>query len=65
MFNTIFQTSNGITEICENHSLIIQPIEFREMFHRYTTDVIVSCAFGLDCNTLQNKNLEFRHFGKN
>lgn len=64
MFNTVLETSKGMSVICENHSKMNEPIEFKELFYRYTTDSIVSCAFGLECNTLQDETSVYRHFGK-
>ncbi|XP_055701820.1 cytochrome P450 6a9-like [Phlebotomus papatasi] len=38
-------------------------IEIKEYLSRFSTDVIGSCAFGLDCNSLKNPNVEFRIYG--
>lgn len=41
-----------------------QPLKINEIIARYTTDVIGSCAYGLECNSMQNPNAEFRLMGK-
>lgn len=64
MFHTLVQNSDGLSEICKQYSKLNEPIDIKEFSLRYTTDCIVSCAFGLDCNSLQNENSEYRHFGK-
>lgn len=39
-------------------------IEITEIMARYNTDIIVSCAFGVQCNSLFDANSEFRAVGK-
>lgn len=39
-------------------------LDMRDVLGRFTTDVIGSCAFGIDCNSLKDPNGEFRKFGK-
>jgi hypothetical protein len=36
-----------------------------EMMHRYTTDVIASCAFGINGYALEDPNSEFRMYARN
>jgi len=41
-----------------------EPVECRELMAKYTTDVIGSCAFGIEMNALSNENSEFREMGR-
>lgn len=39
-------------------------VECRDLTARYTTDVIGSCAFGLDINSINDDSNEFRRMGR-
>lgn len=41
-----------------------EPIECRELMAKYTTDVIGTCAFGIEMNALSNEDSEFRKMGR-
>lgn len=41
-----------------------ESFDFKDLTARYTIDVIGSCAFGLDTNSLHNPNSEFRMISK-
>lgn len=38
--------------------------EMKDFCSRYTTDIVASCAFGVQANSLHNPNSEFRQCGK-
>jgi cytochrome P450 family 9 len=39
-------------------------LELKELFTKYTNDVIATAAFGIQCNTLENPDNEFYKMGK-
>lgn len=41
-----------------------EPIECRELTAKYTTDVIGTCAFGIEMNALSDEDSEFRRMGR-
>ncbi|KAK9884906.1 hypothetical protein WA026_009143 [Henosepilachna vigintioctopunctata] len=64
MFGIIMNCGEQMNELIEDSAKIGEAVEIKEILARYTTDVIGSCAFGLDCNTMRNPQAEFRLMGK-
>lgn len=64
MFQTFVACTDTLIEVLNQHATIKDPVEIKDVVSRFTTDIIGSCAFGIDCNSLKNDNSEFRNFGK-
>ncbi|XP_023936448.2 cytochrome P450 6B7-like [Bicyclus anynana] len=75
-FGTAFSTAKiramfpFITERAEKLQLLAEEVEsleyydVRELMARYTTDFIGACGFGINMDSLNNENSEFRRLGK-
>ncbi|XP_049830251.1 cytochrome P450 6k1-like [Schistocerca gregaria] len=58
----------GIVRDCARIMVDVIPsgrdVEVRELIARYSTDVIASCAFGIDVDSQHNPEAEFRQWGR-
>lgn len=64
MFQTLVECTAGLDDILKSHASLQDAMDVKEVISRFTTDVIGSCAFGIDCNSLKNPDSEFRQFGR-
>lgn len=64
MFPTMVECCQKLEEVLESKSLAGGPVDVKEICCCFTTDVNFLVSFGLDCNSLENPDLEFRRFGK-
>ena len=64
MFYLILQSSDHMEKHLEEIVPKNEPIECRELTSKFTTDVIGSCAFGIDVNAFSDKNNDFLRMGK-
>lgn len=66
MFPTVVKVGESLAEALkkdlQNSEDLV--VEIKDICARFTTDVIGTCAFGIECNSLQDPNAEFRKRGK-
>lgn len=63
MFSTLQTVGKEMEKYLDSHCSSSKPVDLKDLFARFTTDVIGSCVFGLECNSLKNPNAEFRIYG--
>ena len=64
MFGTLVECGKELQGCLQEHADKREPIEIKEILARYSTDIIASCAFGIQCNCLKNPDAEFRKWGR-
>ncbi|XP_061396405.1 probable cytochrome P450 6a13 [Musca vetustissima] len=67
MFPTVVQVGEKLEPACLkfiNEEAGCGIIEAKDLCARYTTDVIGTCAFGIECNSLIDPQAEFRKMGR-
>ncbi|KAF5307270.1 hypothetical protein FQR65_LT06986 [Abscondita terminalis] len=64
MLETIIVCGVQMKDVLEDLANASKSVEMKDTMARFTTDVIGSCAFGLDCNTMKNPETEFRQMGR-
>ncbi|XP_044255034.1 cytochrome P450 6A1-like [Tribolium madens] len=64
MFQTLADCTQGLKEIMDNSALNHAPADIKDILGRFTTDIIGSVAFGIECNSLKDPNAEFRKYGR-
>ncbi|EEB19321.1 cytochrome P-450, putative [Pediculus humanus corporis] len=62
----MFRLMNECGRQLQQHvrSNLNKSLEVHDLFSRYGTDVISSCAFGIETNSMTNPNSDFRIYGK-
>ncbi|XP_045477863.1 cytochrome P450 9e2-like [Harmonia axyridis] len=64
MFVLISEASKKFVEHFEAKKEEIIEVEMKETYSKFTNDVIATCAFGINCDTLENPENEFFTMGK-
>ena len=64
MFHTVVECGQELEKYFEEPANREDVLDVKEVLARFTTDVIASCAFGIQCNCLRNPDAEFRKWGR-
>lgn len=64
MFHTVVEVGNRFRDCLFDVIKEHDELEIKELLARFTTDVIGTCAFGIECNSLKDPNAEFRKYGR-
>lgn len=59
-FDTIFDCGRKMTEYLKSEALIESMIDIKEVMAKFTTDTIISFAFGVESNSFENPNVGFK-----
>lgn len=63
MFQTMVDCTTELKLILEEYAVCNTPADIKELVSRFTTDIIGSCVFGINCNSLKDPNSEFLKYG--
>jgi cytochrome P450 family 6 len=63
-FQILVDCGNELRAHVEQSAAIGDTIEVKDILAKFSTDIIASFAFGVQCNCLQNPNAEFRNWGR-
>ena len=64
MFQKLVECGKGLQTCLEKVGERGDVIEIKDVLARFSTDIISSCAFGIQCNCLKNDDAEFRKWGR-
>lgn len=64
MFGTVVEVAERFKNCLEEKIQENDEIEIKDLLARFTTDVIGTCAFGIECNSLNDPNATFKNMGE-
>ncbi|KAI7815465.1 cytochrome p450 [Rhyzopertha dominica] len=64
MFPALVKYSRQIEEVLDGCLSLKKPLDFKDTFMRYTTDVVSSLAFGVEGNCFKERNPEIIKYGR-
>lgn len=63
-FGILQEASQVLEKVLREYSSSRKSVEMKDTAARYSTDVILSVAFGIEANSLKNSRSEFRNLSK-
>ncbi|KAJ8944236.1 hypothetical protein NQ314_009513, partial [Rhamnusium bicolor] len=63
MFQTLIDCGLALEQCIEEHIDTKEAVDIKNVLGCFTTDVIGTCAFGLECNSFKEPNSPFRIYG--
>ncbi|NP_001353157.1 cytochrome P450 6a8-like isoform X1 [Drosophila kikkawai] len=63
MFPTVVSVANELISFIHEKVEYESVLEIRNLISRFTVDVIGTCAFGIQCNSLRDEKAEFLYYG--
>lgn len=64
MFPTLVDCGAPLTDFVGEKAKKNEPVDIKDIFSRFTTNIIGSCAFGIECNCFTDPNSEFAQMGR-
>ncbi|KAH8355324.1 hypothetical protein KR093_010929 [Drosophila rubida] len=64
MFPTVVKVGEEFVKVFGDTVAKSSVVEVRDLLARFTTDVIGTCAFGIECSSLKDPDAEFRLMGR-
>ncbi|XP_037815467.1 LOW QUALITY PROTEIN: cytochrome P450 6A1-like [Lucilia sericata] len=64
MYPTLLKVTDQFISVMKDKVKEDPIVDIHDMLNRFTIDIISSCAFGIECNSLGNSNSEFPRVGK-
>ncbi|KAG5863435.1 hypothetical protein JTB14_034521 [Gonioctena quinquepunctata] len=64
MFETVANCGKGLEQYFEHEVDHTEALDIKSVLAYYSTDIIGSCAFGLECDTFKEPDTPFRKFGQ-
>uniref|UniRef100_A0A1Y1KLX5 Cytochrome P450 n=1 Tax=Photinus pyralis TaxID=7054 RepID=A0A1Y1KLX5_PHOPY len=64
MFDLISNYAKAFVGYFEEHPDEVHSMQMKDVFGRFTNDIIATCAFGINCDSMRNPQNEFYLMGK-